>query len=118
MFDKDTFDGYTVSLRIDEDGDWLARFVEMPTVSAAGDTPDDALTELQLAWDAMKASFLKHGEEVPIAPGRKEYSGQFNVRIDKRLHRELVLEAFEAGISLNALVAQKLATAVAGLHKM
>ena len=42
-------------------------------------------------------------------PSRKEYSGQFNVRIDKRIHRGLVLEATKAGISLNALVAQKLA---------
>jgi len=41
--------------------------------------------------------------EVPIAPSRKEYSGQFNVRIDKRVHRALSAEATKAGISLNAL---------------
>jgi len=31
------------------------------------------------------------------------------VRIDKRVHRALAAEATKAGISLNALVAQKLA---------
>jgi predicted HicB family RNase H-like nuclease len=45
---------------------------------------------------------------MPVAPSRKEYSGQFNVRIDKRRHRQLATEAARAGISMNALVAQKL----------
>jgi len=47
-------------------------------------------------------------EEIPTAPSRKEYSGQFNVRIDRRDHRALAIEAAQAGLSLNALVAQKL----------
>ncbi len=44
-----------------------------------------------------------------MAPSRKEYSGQFNVRLDRRLHRALAIEAAQAGLSLNALVSQKLA---------
>lgn len=32
------------------------------------------------------------------------------MRIDKRVHRQLALEAIDAGISLNALIAQKLAS--------
>jgi predicted HicB family RNase H-like nuclease len=43
-----------------------------------------------------------------VAPTRKEYSGRFNVRIDRRIHRALTVEAAQAGVSLNALVAQKL----------
>lgn len=43
-------------------------------------------------------------------------STQFkNVRIDKRVHRALAVEAAQAGISLNALVAQKLSLPV-GTH--
>jgi predicted HicB family RNase H-like nuclease len=56
----------------------------------------------------MKESYAKHNETIPIAPNRKEYSGQFNVRIDKRDHRALAIEAARVGLSLNALVAQKL----------
>ncbi|MDF1653733.1 MAG: toxin-antitoxin system HicB family antitoxin [Coxiellaceae bacterium] len=48
----------------------------------------------------------------PLAPSKKQYSGQFNVRIDKRVHRLLALEAAQVGLSLNALVAQKLTLAV------
>lgn len=106
---SDKYDGYTVELFLDDTNDWVAHFLELPSVSAFGETPEEALFELAEAWAAMKESYRKHGEEIPVAPARKEYSGQFNVRIDKRIHRALVMEAIRAGISLNALVAQKLA---------
>jgi predicted HicB family RNase H-like nuclease len=51
----------------------------------------------------------KTREKIPLAPARKKYSGQFNVRIDRRLHRALAIEAAKAGISLNAMISQKLA---------
>lgn len=105
----DQFDGFTVNLYLDEDGDWLAHFVELPNISAFADLPERALKELAVAWEGVKESYRKHREEIPIAPSRKEYSGQFNVRIDKRIHRALAAEAAKAGVSLNALVAQKLA---------
>ena len=57
----------------------------------------------------IKEDYLEDGQEIPIAPSRKEYSGCFNVRIDKRIHRALAIEAAQAGISLNALVNAKLA---------
>ena len=105
----DNFDGFSVNLFQDEDGDWLAHLVEMPGISAFAHTPAAALVELDQAWEAAKESYRMHNEPVPVAPARKEYSGQFNVRIDKRLHRRLAMEAGRAGISMNALVAQKLA---------
>ena len=61
------FDGFTIQLLIDEDGDWLAHFVELPNISAGGDTPEEALAELRLAWQLVKESYQKHGEPVPIA---------------------------------------------------
>lgn len=109
---RDEFDGFSIHLLQDNDGDFVAHFVELPNVSACGSTAEEALTELKVAWAAMKASYRKHKEEIPVAPTRKEYSGQFNVRIDKRVHRALAIEATRAGISLNALVAQKLQLAV------
>jgi len=109
---RDQFDGFSVNLIHDEEGDWLAHFIELPNVSAFGDTPEAALHELAQAWEAMKGSCKKHGDPIPIASACKEYSGRFNVRIDKRIHRALAMEAAHAGISLNALIAQKLAETV------
>jgi len=108
MKKHDRFDGYTVNVFLDDDGDYLAHFVEMPNISAFGESPEEALSELAIAWEGVKESYRKHDEPVPVAPARKEYSGQFNVRIDRRLHRALAIEAAKAGVSLNAIVSQKL----------
>ncbi|MBS0351602.1 MAG: type II toxin-antitoxin system HicB family antitoxin [Proteobacteria bacterium] len=109
---SDKFDGFSVTIIEEDDGDWLAHFVELPHVSAAGDTPEEALHELEAAWELLKESYREDGQEIPVAPIKKEYSGQFNVRIDRRVHRALAIEAARAGITLNALVAQKLSNQV------
>jgi len=105
---RDKFDGFSIHLLQDDEDDFVAHFVELPNVSACGSTAEEALSELKEAWEAMKESYQKHNEAIPVAPNRKEYSGQFNVRIDKRDHRALAIEAAQVGLSLNALVAQKL----------
>jgi predicted HicB family RNase H-like nuclease len=108
----DHFDGYGVELFFDDDGDYLAHLAEMPNVSAFGPTPQKALAELAVAWDLVKESYAEENRPIPIAPSRRQYGGIFNVRIDKRIHRALAIEAERAGVSLNALVAQKLALSV------
>ncbi len=108
MSKKDDFDGFSIELFRDDEGEWLAHFEELPTVSAFGLSPEEALEELKEAWGTMKESYISHNEPVPVALSKKNYSGQFNVRIDRRVHRALAVEASQAGISLNALVAQKL----------
>lgn len=109
---RDRFDGYRVEVFRDEDGDWLAHLVEMPNVSAFGPTPEAALDELAVAWDLVKESYAEEDKPLPVAPMHREFSGVFNVRIDRRVHRALVLEAERYGMTLNALVAQKLAKSV------
>lgn len=109
---SDKFDGFSITLIEEDDGDWLAHFVELPRVSAVGNTPEMALHQLEAAWELLKEGYREDGREIPIAPLKKEYSGQFNVRIDRRVHRALVIEAARAGITLNALVAQKLSNQV------
>jgi len=106
------FEGYGVNLFLDEDGDWLAHFMELPNISAFGPTPERALKELEVAWELVKESYAKEGKPVPIAPARRDFGGIFQVRIDKRVHRDLAVEAERSGLSLNALVAQKLAKSV------
>jgi predicted HicB family RNase H-like nuclease len=106
---KREFDGFSVNIFLDEDGEWVAHFIELPNVSACGCSAEEALQELKIAWEGVKASYRSHGEAIPVALSQKKFSGHFNVRIDKRLHRFLAMEAASAGVSLNALIAQKLA---------
>ncbi len=51
---KDIFDGFTVNMFFDENGDYLAHLVELPNVSAFGPTPAEALAKLKTAWELMK----------------------------------------------------------------
>ena len=109
---KNDFDGFGVELFQDDEGDWISHLVELPHVSAFGDTPLKAIKSLKEAWNAVKESYAANNEEIPTAPAKKDYSGQFNVRVDKRVHRALAVEAAKFGVSLNALVSQKLASCV------
>ena len=102
-------DGFSINIFQDDEEDWIAHFVEMPQISAFSDTPDKALLGLAEAWEGVKESYQKHKKPIPLAPSQKQYSGRFNIRIDKRVHKSLVMEASQAGLSLNALVSQKLA---------
>jgi len=58
------FDGFTVNLYLNDEGDWFAHFVEMPEVSAFADTPEQALQELAIAWEGVREDYPKHGEVV------------------------------------------------------
>jgi predicted HicB family RNase H-like nuclease len=106
---EDRFDGYAVNLLRDEDGDYLVHFQELPNISAFGATPEEALKELDDAWALVKESYAEEGKPLPVAPSRRDFGGVFQVRVDRRVHRRLAMEAERSGISLNALVAQKLA---------
>jgi predicted HicB family RNase H-like nuclease len=105
---NERFDGFSVNIFLDDDGDWLAHLVELPEVSAFADTPEKAFEELYIAWGGVKEAYIALGRPVPVSPKVKDFSGQFSVRIDKRVHKALAIEAAESGITLNALVAQKL----------
>ena len=61
------FDKFTINLYVDENNDWLCHFVEMPNISAFGDTPEEALMELQTTWEMVKEDFIVKGLEIPIA---------------------------------------------------
>jgi len=65
------WDGFTVAKTLDEDGDWLAHFVELPNVSAFADNPESALEELHTAWEGVKESCKKHGEPILVAPANQ-----------------------------------------------
>jgi len=100
------YDGFEVKLFFDKDDNWGAVIADLPTLSAFGDTPEKALEELDVVWGMYKECLDDSGESLPTPS--QQFSGQLSVRIDKRYHRALAEEAEQAGISLNALVAQKI----------
>jgi predicted RNase H-like HicB family nuclease len=49
----------------DEDGCWVADVPDLRTCSAFGDTPQEALTQVQLAMDAWLATARESGMAIP-----------------------------------------------------
>jgi predicted RNase H-like HicB family nuclease len=68
--DNYNFDGFIINLYVDEQEDWLAHFQEIPTISAFGDTPQEALEELKIAWELVKEDYRENNREIPIASSR------------------------------------------------
>lgn len=60
------FDGFQIQAQCIE-GEWQAHFIKLPHISAREDTYGEALNELQIAWETMKESYRKRGDEIPIS---------------------------------------------------
>lgn len=92
-----------------EDGEFVATVAEMPSLSWLAPTQTEALEGLRALVDDVIADMRASGEPVPEPLSLKSYSGKFVVRIPPELHRRLAIEAAEEHVSLNRLVASKLA---------
>lgn len=92
----------------EEDQEYVGLCVEFPSLSWLDENPEAALAGIRkMVADAVKD--MKASKETPPEPiSSKRFSGKFMVRIPPELHRKLVLEAQEEGISLNRLASDKL----------
>lgn len=92
----------------EEDGEYIGLCVEFASLSWLAPDPEAALHGIRQVVADVVADLQKNGEPVPEPLAAKKYSGNFMVRVPPELHRRLVLEAAEAGISLNRLASDKL----------
>jgi antitoxin HicB len=102
-----------VPLSKEDGGGYYARYTEFVT-SAHGDgvTPAEAIDSAREGLKAVLEVMLEHGDRIPEPLAEREYSGKFNVRVPKSLHRELIEEAENEGISLNMLIVNRLSKTV------
>lgn len=91
-----------------EDQEHVGGCLEFPSLSWLASTPEAALQGIrQLVAEAV-SDMQASGESIPEPMAARQFSGKFMVRVPPELHRELVLEAAEAGVSLNRLASAKL----------
>lgn len=92
----------------EEDQEYVGLCVEFPSLSWLDENPEAALAGIRkVVADAVKDMKANH-ESPPEPISSKRFSGKFMVRVPPELHRKLVLEAQEEGISLNRLASDKL----------
>jgi predicted HicB family RNase H-like nuclease len=92
----------------EEDKEYVGLCAEFPSLSWLARTPEAALKGIRKVVADVVADLEANGEAIPEPIATKQYSGKFMVRVPPDLHRRLVLEAAEAGVSLNRIASAKL----------
>jgi antitoxin HicB len=103
--------GYEMRLSPEKESGYFAvRFPDFPGIVTGGYSVEEALKNAQEALEITMETMKKH--KVPLPEPKTRFSGQFNVRVPRDLHRELVRKAEEEGVSLNALVTYLLSRSI------
>lgn len=100
---------YTIRLKQNSDGSYFGEIEELPGCMTEGNTKDEVLEMIEDAKKAWIEIALKRKINIP-EPLKDEFSGKFNVRVPKSLHRKLVYKAKKENVSLNTLVTTTLAS--------
>jgi antitoxin HicB len=90
---------------------WVARVAELPHCMIHGNTPQEAVSELEEVKRDWIESNLKRGIKIP-EPVSSKYSGQISLRIPPSLHRLISNRAASEDVSLNQYMTSALAQAV------
>ena len=107
---------YTVILKPDEEGDYIARIGELDDCIAHGSTPQEALTNLEEVKSLWITDYLESGDPIPEAETETLPSGKWVQRVPRSLHRKLIALAKQDNVSLNQLVSNALSEVV-GIRK-
>jgi predicted HicB family RNase H-like nuclease len=92
----------------EEDGEYVGLCAEFPSLSWLAPNPEAALQGIRQLVADVVADLQVNDEPIPEPLASKYFSGHFMVRVPPELHRQLALEAAEAGVSLNRLASDKL----------
>lgn len=113
---------YSRSVRYSpEDEGWMATCDELPTISAFGDSREEALRELEAVLEEAFSVYRENGWPLPTpihAAPPDLPSGEFRLRLPKTLHAQLGARAEREGVSQNALVTYLLAEGLARTARM
>ena len=92
----------------EDDKEYVGLCVEFPSLSWLAESPETALRGIRRIVEEVIQDMKRSKEPPPEPLSGKKFSGKFVVRIPPMLHRKLVIQAEEEGISLNRLISAKL----------
>jgi antitoxin HicB len=80
---------------------YLALVIELPGLMMTGDTPAEAIADLESVKREWIETYLKLGNKMPEPLHYRHYSGKVILRMPPSLHEKLVQAAELEGISFN-----------------
>jgi predicted HicB family RNase H-like nuclease len=92
----------------ERDGEYVGLCAEFPSLSWLARTPEAALKGIRRLVNKVVADMIQNKEPIPDPIATKHFSGKFMVRVPPDVHRQLAIQAAEAGVSLNRLASAKL----------
>jgi antitoxin HicB len=98
-------------LSVEDDGGYLIEFPDLPGCMSDGETVEDAIRNGEDAKRDWIAAMKEAGRPIPLplAEPADSYSGKWQLRTPKSLHRRLAERAKQEGVSLNTLAVTLLA---------
>jgi predicted HicB family RNase H-like nuclease len=102
-------DHYTYRVTWSEDDrEYVGLCAELPSLSWFASSPEAALRGIRSVVADVVTDMKRTGEDLPEPLADRRFSGKFMVRVSPGVHRNLAVEAAEAGVSLNRLASAKL----------
>lgn len=93
----------------EEDEEFVGLCAELPGLSWLATTAEKALKGIRSMVQKCVDDMAQNSEAIPVPISTRKYSGKFMVRVPPEVHRHLVVEAAESGVSLNRIASAKLA---------
>jgi predicted RNase H-like HicB family nuclease len=107
---------YPVTLHPAPEGGFVAEIEDLPGCLAQGDAVNKAYKMIEIARKMWIEVAYEDGQNIPLPRTEAQYSGKFNVRFPRSLHRKLDQLADREGVSLNQYLVATLSHAV-GLNE-
>ncbi len=103
---------YPVTFEEAPEGGYFVEIKDLPGCYAQGETIDEAYEMIDIARKMWLEVAYEDGLDIPLPRNEDEYSGKFNVRFPKSLHKKLDNLAVHEGVSLNQYLVSTLSHAV------
>lgn len=103
---------YARVLTPEDDGTYSAEVLELSGCFAQGDTPSEAIENLNCAAAEWIEASLARGQDIPEPSETRGYSGTISLRIPRGLHKRAAKMAERNGVSLNQFLVSAISSAV------
>lgn len=95
-----------------EDGTYSAELLEFPGCYTQGDTPQEAMDNLDDAAEAWIDAAIEQGQDIPEPFATHGYSGKVSLRLPRSIHKKAASFAQKDGVSLNNFFTSAIAARV------
>ncbi len=95
---------YPFQVIADPDGGYVVIFPDLPGCMTQADSYEEIAEMAQDVRTLWIETAYDHDRAIPLPSYPEEYSGKFNLRLPRSLHRTLAESAAQEGVSLNQYV--------------